>query len=326
MYSLRAIVSLFGHTFTDLKDDILAAYICCASNMIQHSLNNMKPGPQFPFLSQATGVTGIAGYGLKETMMAWFPELCRLSPRFGRYARLGYGESAEKFNETLNYLKQHCACSTCNDNTSIPTEICKVTLAEVIVNLGLYVTRMIVSPKLYPKRSGVLAFYRRHHATRMARSVDALSTPSDDFIRSIANCLPSSVEMLKAGALLFANSGSVEIDAQANLMGITFSGLTIFLSSFKDIYDDPIAREQRKVSIIVSPGWMCLFGHEARLEVYEPAYIGWSFDQQWEEIRVGGKELRQIMKRKGRVMLSSLVSKDSKEEDRARVEGWTVLI
>jgi len=159
----------------------------------------------------------------------------------------------------------------------------------------------------------------------MARSADALSTPSDDFIRSIANCLPSSVEILKAGALLFANSGSVERDAQANRMGITFSGLTIFLSGFKDIYGDPIAREQRKVSIMVSPGWMCLFGHEARLEVYEPAYMGWSFDQQWEEIRVGGKELRQIMKRKGRVMLSSL-SKDSKEEDQARAEEWTILI
>ena len=130
--------------------------------------------------------------------------------------------------------------------------------------------------------------------------------------------------MIKLAAIVFANSTSPQIDAAETLMGITHCRLTIFSTGAKDVAgvapgDVTGKTETRwKSAIQVSPGWLCLFGHEAKMEVYEATYGGPAMA---EDLR----KIRQILKWKGRTMLSSIVWRGSEEEKMAERDGWSGL-
>ena len=318
----RLFVGSFGQQFRALKEDLLAAYICTASNMIQH-LDTTRPGLMADFLD-CYGKDAISTSGLLGTLTGWFPELQRLSPRFGKYTKLKIEESKSRFDETYQQLQSLCSCSQCiATDGPLDAEVCTVVLAEFIVSLGLrIIQRMTVSPKLCPKKGGLTALYKRHRDNRTPKAVG--TTPSDHFIDTMATKFAPLVEMLRSGTLLFANSISPEIEMQPAIMGITHAGLCVFMTGIKGsvtMDDKKTRKETWTTNISVSPGWMCLFGHETRMQVYEKMYSELNFEDQWKAM-IMGKEQMQLMKWRGRTMLSTVAATGSDEQRKLVNEGW----
>ena len=130
--------------------------------------------------------------------------------------------------------------------------------------------------------------------------------------------------MLRSGTLLFANSISPEIETQPAIMGITHAGLCVFMTGIKESVttdDRKTRKENWATNISVSPGWMCLFGHEARMQVYEKMYSKLNFEDQWKAM-ITGKEQMQLMKWRGRTMLSTVAATGSDEQRKLVNEGW----
>lgn len=311
----------FGTIFTSVKDDTISTYLGCAAKMMHDHLDSIGKSSEFAFLPHDIGLKSGPGFGFIETMVGWFPELRRLSPRFERLSKLSISEAQAKFTEAVAKLKDGCRCSTCNSTSSEPQEVCSVLVMELILSLGVYVTRMIVQPGLYPKAKGIWTLLKRIQDAQVT-TVEK-PDPVEDFMQRIGRHLPTAVEMLKMGAMLFSNSASKEIDAQANLMGLTHAGLIIFLNGgFKGIASDKASdRDRNPTTIRVGSGWMCVLGHEVTLEVFSPSPTGWSFDQAWEAVRLG-HETRQIFKWQGPLLLTRMMPPDEKEEAQVVAQGW----
>ena len=315
--------SCFRDAFSDLDENLLAAYLSCAAHILQESLLGTGTDSRTIFLAQTSTTPGLLEHGLIETITAWFPELQRLVHRLRHYKRLSYDESRKVFDEKVHQLQKQCICATCRCDNSTSMEICKITLVEVIVSLGLNIARMVVSPRLYPKRDGVIAFYKQHHAMREARSKDNLPSPSEEFVKTFVESMPLPVEILEMGFLLFAHSN---LNADSNVMGMTHAGLTIFLNGRGEQHDALGAKSKHFVGVTVATGSLCLYGHEARLELWDKGVTDLGIEQAWESLRVDARETRQIMKWRGEDMLCSFVRKDSEEEQRqAKEDGWWVL-
>lgn len=317
--------STFGPSFTNIKNDVLATYLASSSQMMHDHLDTIGRGSEFSFLPHYRSSGSGHGFGFIDTMVGWFPELHRLSSRFERLSKISIDDAKIKFQESYEALKATCGCSICGSVTATQPGFCAVTVVESIVSLGLYVTRMIVQPGLYPKVNAVRKLAVRIQQVRMEDITNA--DPVEGFMKRIGRTLPTSTQMLKMGTNIFSNSVSKEIDTQTDLMGLTHSGLVIFINggSFKDPPNVKVAeRDKNPTTIRVTNGWMCVFGHEAVMEVYTSRSTGWTFEQQWEQIKLRNNVL-QILKWHGSLLLSSLMPADPKEEAQAEAQGWIVV-
>lgn len=328
----------FGQPFLDIPEDSLAACICCASTVVRHRLDAEKPDWARGFLSQQSASSGGQSVGLAETLSAWFPELQRLSPRFRKYAKLSFDEAKATYDATYRSLQNRCNCPRCtapNPTAQTPhPEQCSVLITEFLVGFSLILARIFVAPRLLPKKHGVIALLKRWaDFFSPYRAEHEATAPSEIYLPHVGGFVSTSVNMIKLAAIVFANSTSPQIEAAENLMGITHCGLTIFSTGAKDVAgvapgDVTGKTETRwKSAIQVSPGWLCLFGHEAKMEVYEATYGGPAMAEldQVLDTPEDLERIRQILKWKGRTMLSSIVWKGSEEEKMAAKDGWSGL-
>lgn len=327
----------FGKPFLDIPEDSLAACICSASIIVRHRLDVEKPGWARGFLSQQSA--GGQSVGLAETLLAWFPELQRLSPRFRKFAKLSYDEAKATYDATYRSLQKHCVCSRCTSPTpaaqTLHPEQCSVLIAEFLVGFSVILARIFLAPRLLPKKHGVVALLRRWADVFASHRAEHEATaPSEIYLPHVGGFVKTSVSMIKLAAVVFTNSTSAEIEAAENLMGITHGGLIIFSTGAKDFTGaapDAVTggkvEKQWKSAIQVSPGWLCLFGHEAKMEVYEATYGGPALAELERMFDQPGdlENIRQILKWKGRTMLSSFVRRGTDEEKQAERDGWAGL-
>ena len=318
--------SCFGSAFQHLDKDILACTVANTSAMIHHAIvSDQHADSRIFFLQQASDVRGLGGHGLNETVMAWFPELHRLSPRIEKWASLSWEEARDKFDQNMKVLESSCTCSSCGDGasstTSPPAEICKLSMVEVIVSLGLFIARMIVVPQLYPKRSGVLSFYNRHHAARLAHKPTRPTRASDDFINTFAAALPTPFQMIHTACILF--SGSAPLDS-SECLNLTHAGLCISLTTLKALTDDP--NVSSKASVLVSSGNMQYQGRLIPGAIADKGIIGLGYSELAELARTTPKAVRQIGKlRGGETLLLSLIWVNRGQEAEAEAQGWTLM-
>ena len=273
------------------------------------------------FLQQASDVPGLGGHGLNETIMAWFPELHRLSPRIEKWAPLPWEEARNKFDENMKILESTCTCSTCGSGSTTPAEICKLSMVEVIVSLGLFVARMIVVPQLYPKRSGVLSFYRRHHAERLAHKPKRSPRASEDFIKTFAAALPTPFEMIHAACILFSNSAPFDKSENLACLTITHAGLCMAMTSLKALTDDPDISS--KASVLISSGNTQFHGRLVPLGISDEGIIGLGHSELSELVRTKPGAVRQIAKLKGETLLLSMIMLG--QEANAEAKGWLMV-
>ena len=324
--------SCFGEAFTRIGDDNLAALICCASTIVRHRLDQLQPDWADRILSQVSASSGTTSSSFLDTLTAWFPELRRLSPRFRKYVSLDYEAAKATFDATYDGIRAHCPCPDCVDSRPMDKEDpskCSRKIATFIISLSIALNRMFISPKLLPKRQGVLRLQRNWASEDVQKRIgqkSASSAPSETYLTIVGEYFTMTSGMLKAAAVLFANFSSPEIDQIDDLMGTTLFGLAIFATGAKDYKEagiDSASVKRWKSAVHVSPGWMCLFGHEARLEIYEKLFDGPEFRELDALMKKEGEldKTRQVLKWRGRTMITSIVYRGD-EEKKAYQDGW----
>lgn len=111
------------------------------------------------------------GFGLIQTLCNWFPELRHLQGRFERVQRYDMQETQANCWDAADQFSRFCGCIICSQpphedaaDRSLPEGFCLLALMETIINLGLALSRVTVTPKLYPSRAGVLCLYQKQVA------------------------------------------------------------------------------------------------------------------------------------------------------------------
>ena len=127
------------------------------------------------------------GAGLIQTWTNWFPELRHLQGRMERSLKLDRAAASSQCEEGILRLEPLCGCYICTapktqgQQQSSPTSMnmpkdgfCLPTLMETIVMLGLALSRVALTPNLYPSRAGVLAMYK----SQVRKRLDLQKLPS----------------------------------------------------------------------------------------------------------------------------------------------------
>ena len=316
--------SCFGSAFQHLDKDILACTVANTSAMIHGTIvRDQHADSRIFFLQQASDVPGLGGHGLNETIMAWFPELRRLSSHIEKWAWLPWEEARNKFDENMKILESTCTCSTCGGASTTPAEICKLSMVEVIVSLGLFIARMIIIPQLYPKRSGILSFYKRHHAGRLAHKPARAPRASDDFIKTFAAALPTPFQMIHTACILFSGSAPLDQSESPACVTITHAGLCMAMTTLKALTDDPNITP--KASVLVSTGNYQYQGRLISLGIADEGIIGLGYSELFELSRTKPKAIRQIAKLRGETLLMSLIMLNQGQEADAEARGWLLM-
>jgi hypothetical protein len=115
------------------------------------------------------------GLGLIQTWTNWFPELRHLQGRMERAQKLGAAEASQQCEDCILRLEPLCGCYICSptvgsdDNPSnLPQDgFCIPTVMETIIMLGLALSRVALTPNLYPSRAGMLAMYKSQMRKRL---------------------------------------------------------------------------------------------------------------------------------------------------------------
>jgi hypothetical protein len=108
------------------------------------------------------------GLGLVTTITNWMPELRRSQRRMEDSSKYSLAEAAPIYSDQTKRFGENCGCHVCisrdtatfpHYTTSSQSRFCQAAMIEKIVALGLALSRMKVSPELYPMAAGVRGFY-----------------------------------------------------------------------------------------------------------------------------------------------------------------------
>ncbi|EXJ81110.1 hypothetical protein A1O3_07398 [Capronia epimyces CBS 606.96] len=126
--------------------------------------------------TQNRGNTASYGVGLVETITNWLPELRGFQGRMERPLKLSHPDAAASYVEHLSKIRQACHCGICTSKEALgkeqeglppPHGYCLAVLVESVIALGLCLSRMTVSARLYPTRSGIQSFYASQVSKRL---------------------------------------------------------------------------------------------------------------------------------------------------------------
>jgi hypothetical protein len=311
----------FGQAWLDLNKDTLAAIIGAASGMVHHYLTKSGRDPRTFFLQHEVGIKQMAGFGMNETIIAWFEELRRLAPNIVRFYRKEWDDTGEKmpkaYDKAVKSIENDCQCSTCGSGYS---KICLVSLAECIVALGVFVARMVVVPNLYMKVNGVQQFYRGCYEDRKDRRKRPDYVASD--LTGLAEDLPTPFRMLEEACVLF--TGSKPENMPRNQLSIARNGLYLLITYLKFNPDD--APESRPAaSVQIETGGFSYHGRFLKHNFWDPGPSNIPIETGFDNVHKRAKEIVQIMKLEGQHTLISQVRRDPADEKKAEELGWDVI-
>lgn len=178
------------------------------------------------------------GIGLIETWTNWFPELRNLQGRMERALKLDRPTASQQCEDSILRLEPLCGCYICSPTvgaqdspTNLPVDgFCIPTLMETIIMLGLALSRVALTPNLYPSRAGVLAMYKSQVRKRLDLKKTEISDRS--FQRHVIlfgedwnSTFPKRI--LNALAL-FSGSWPAEMIQPENLIGMSHEGICAY--------------------------------------------------------------------------------------------------
>ena len=326
----------FGRTFTNMDPSLIAGFTGCAAVLLSSALEYHDTKTQEYFLPHASTIRGLSGYGLIETVTSWFPEIRRLAPQMGKMTKLSFQEARDKCDEISDIFQSTCMCSTCGNASSTSTEFCNHSVVEVILDLGLFIARTVVVPNLFPKRSGLIAFYDRLHTARVEyRSHRAPGT--ETFLKGFYAAFPTPRRMVETMCVLF--TGSVPKDLTDTTLAISHEGITVSLTAWnpssgaRDPDNEQVIIRQR-AGVNVSAGSSHLHGRISNRAYWVPFLQSGSegadqqplsFSESVELLRTKPKDVKQIVKPKASDLMLSYIRAGKSEEERAKRMGWLIL-
>jgi len=233
--------------------------------------------------------TASYGRGLVETMTNWLPELRRFQGRMERSLKLSHEDASSSYVESLGKIRQACHCGICTskdevdkDREGLPPDhgFCLAVLVETIISLGLALSRMVVTARLFPTRAGIYSFYQ----SQVGRRMEARGLHWTRFFTLVYGngWNASDAVRLATAAQIFAGSGPLNNVAE-NLVAVSHEGCCAYFvdleRTMKSTADCPQVRMIRVV-----PG-----GINVGEKVFDRACMGpvenADRDNPWEEVQ-----------------------------------------
>jgi len=319
--------SSFGKTFTGLDPSHIAEFTGCAASLIAATLQHDNTNPQAFFLSHPSTVRGLSGYGLVETVTSWFPELRRMAPQMGKSSRLPFQPARDRCDEISDVLDASCMCDSCGNASPTSKELCKHTMVEVVMSLGLLIARTVVIPNLFPKRAGVLAFYERLHKGRLSYKGKQSPVP-EGFMKDLVAALPTPKSMIETMCLIF--TGSIPSNIKDNTLSITHEGISVTVTAWNPNSGarDQNNEDRQRAGVNVWAGTLHLHGRVFNHGYWVPAFgdeTDLSFKESFELLRTRPKEVKQCVKANMGDLMFSYIRVGDSEIERAQNLGWLVL-
>lgn len=173
------------------------------------------------------------GLGLIQTWTNWFPELRNLQGRMERALKLDSDASSQQCEDSIVRLEPLCGCYICTPSQpdNLPRDgFCLPTLMETVVMLGLALSRVALTPSLYPSRAGLLAMYKSQVRKRL--DLHTADTSSADWRRHIilfGEDWNSTFPKRILNALALFSGSWPPLDGQPeNLVGMSHEGICAY--------------------------------------------------------------------------------------------------
>ena len=227
------------------------------------------------------------GAGLVETLTNWLPELRRFQGRMERALKLNHEDASRAYVEYLGKIRKTCQCGICkskdevdsgNEGCPPPHGYCLAVMVETIISLGLVLSRMTVSPGIFPSRAGIQSFY----ASQVQKHLEARGLHWTKHFRLVYGneWNASGARRLQNAVQIFSGSRP-ETDLPDNLVALSHEGMCAYfvpLEKKMKMSD----HEQVKLIRVVSGGIA------VREKVFDRACLGFvkdaASDDPWEEL------------------------------------------
>lgn len=315
--------SCFGRAFTDIDKHLLTDCVSCLAGLVAASIEHTDADTKLFFLPQASTVPGLSGSGLVETLTGWFPELRRLAPQMGKYAHAPFQEARDRLDEVTAALSAACMCSFCGNASSTSTDFCKHSLIIYVLNLGLTIARTVVIPNLFPKRSGILSAYRRHHESRMDFVINNRRLEkAEDFMNSMASFMPTPRSLTDECCNIFTGSRPGPRLTEETL-ALSHGGIFVSVTA----WNPSIRRSEvrQRAGVAVSSGASHFQSRIMNQALWSKGVGDLSFSESLEVLRTRPKDVQRIVKMKDGYLYFSFVFIDADKETEAERNGWTVM-
>ena len=234
------LAKVFGERFTKLTSEDSAKTLGLAIGSVARGIEGLVIGKLEPDSNLASvhnmGRLGSYGAGLVETITNWMPGLRRFSGTMNRAVKMDFNEAIVCYSEQIAKLRTACGpCDICSPEDNRATiqprtdrQFCKLVIFETIVALGLALSKMIVVPELFPKRSGIEGFYDRQVQKRI-QTKDRTLTELEHFSILYGNeLLPMNVTRLEVCVEIFGASDDAH-DIRDGLVALSRAGVCAHL-------------------------------------------------------------------------------------------------
>lgn len=232
--------------------------------------------------------TASYGAGLIETLTNWLPELRRFQGRMERALKLNHEEASRAYVEYLVKIRKTCHCGICTSKEDVDKEkeglppphgYCLAVIVETIISLGLVLSRMTVSPGIFPSRAGIQSFY----AGQVQKRLEARGLHWTEHFRLVYGneWNAPDARRLQNAAQIFAGSRP-EKDLPENLVALSHEGICAYFVALEKRKKVEV-QDQVKLIRVVSGGIA------VREKVFDRACLGVvqdaAFEDPWEEAR-----------------------------------------
>lgn len=286
------LLRVFGQSFYHLnheESNTLGAAISAAERGFE-GLAEDKDSRNFVSAQSQLSSTSF-GHSLVQILTEWLPELRRLQGLIERQLKISFEEARNVYFQQIHKLQMVCGCSICapKDKDTLPSNFvrprhgyCLTVLVEVIIALGLTLSKVTVAAQTYPTRPGIQNF----HANQVSKRTEARNLEAND-IRELEIVYGNSwkdtdASRLQVCAGIFSGSMPVK-DVPGNLVALAHEGICVYLAKLER--SEGPARTESNGLIRVVSGAICV-----RQKVFTRACLGPvadadEFENVWEEVR-----------------------------------------
>ena len=230
--------SLFQTVFQDAfmavlhtEPAVLGTTVACAARVLQAISTGENGVPSSLGTSSWLSGPGSYGAGLVQTMTNWFVGFSRALSNMQHCLKLSLPEAVSKYDEQMMKLRKRCACSVCEPSSDVRKDLCQLVMMESIVALGVSLSRIVIAPELYPRRSGIRLLYE--HQGRQVKSTQEKGLTGIERIAHVYGDVFKATNsiMLNVCAALFGGVAEELNNIDQNSLSLTNNGICSITSS-----------------------------------------------------------------------------------------------
>lgn len=223
---------VFGAAFHHLdheRSNELATIIGAAARALEGGISRATADD--PITPQNRTNPSAYGAGLIQNITAWLSELRKGEGRMSRQLRKSYEEAGQTYHDYIQRMEKICHCKICSvsEEEKPPRDgYCLTVIVETIISLGLAISRMTVSPGIYPTREGIQGLYDLQAEKRVEAKHIAHGTPEKFRIIYGNEWNASDSRRLQNAVELFSGRRPM-VDIPDSLIAISHEGMCAYM-------------------------------------------------------------------------------------------------